>query len=252
MTNNLLNKIKSSGLTEGQKLALSEEYVKRLEKKEVSKITLLNILKKYTSILKEFDKEVELSSKLAVDSNKTAKENKKLLQDSFKDLRKEIESFENALIKKNELKIDKQLIRLDEESRKVVTKTLNSVVSEQGKNWADKSDLALVRDNLVNLLNRVLLLQQEVTNPKSIVKKLESLKGDERLSAKAIKGLEEYVTSKVTVINSPGSGASNNNSLVDSVNGQTGVVVLDTDDIEEGSVNKYFNESLAIAYAIAL
>lgn len=39
---------------------------------------------------------------------------------------------------------------------------------------------------------------------------------------------------------------------VDSVNGQTGVVVLDTDDIAEGTTNLYWDDDLAIAYAVAL
>ena len=38
---------------------------------------------------------------------------------------------------------------------------------------------------------------------------------------------------------------------VDTVNGQTGTVVLDTDDVDEGSTNKYFSDALAKAATVA-
>jgi hypothetical protein len=43
---------------------------------------------------------------------------------------------------------------------------------------------------------------------------------------------------------------SHNGNNVDSVNGQTGIVVLGTDDISEGTVNQYFTDARALAAAV--
>jgi hypothetical protein len=120
-------------------------------------------------------------------------------------------------------------------------------------------------NELTGLNNRLAVLEDwvpESNQPEDIRDKLESLEGDERLSAEAIKGLEEYLKARpeTTVIaaNKPLSGLldvavagiTTNQSIkwngtawvpftpggggggaVDSVNGETGVVVLSAADV---------------------
>ena len=62
--------------------------------------------------------------------------------------------------------------------------------------------------------------------------------------------LEVVAGANVTVDNTnplrPVVSASGGGGAVDSVNGQTGVVVLDTDDVSEGTTNKYFTAQRAV------
>jgi hypothetical protein len=143
---------------------------------------------------------------------------------------------------------------------------------EDGKDGKDavitdkvKQDIAKIASDFIEIPDVATIIN---ANPEAIRNALELLQGDERLNVKAISGLEEQlaiVENKIeqtkrdvtavggtnkNLINATinerieaGDIGSGGGGAVDSVNGQTGVVVLDTDDIADTATNRYTNDT---------
>lgn len=160
----------------------------------------------------------------------------------------------------------------------------DSIKGDDGNDYIlteqDKRDIALAIEvpvvekvvEKIEVIREVPIITNEIKevalseNAYDIVTKLESLEGESRLDASAIKNLPEFsgksgfvgprnitnmlsgganitITGNGTltspyIINGSGGGGA-----VDSVNGQTGVVVLGTDDISDTALNRYTNDT---------
>jgi hypothetical protein len=115
---------------------------------------------------------------------------------------------------------DRKVQLAESEIKKLVTKGDKGDKGDQGipgKNGTNGID-GLNGRNGIDGKDGVDGKDGSVITPKQIVDKLESLKGDKRLSATSIKGLKEFINSQrfpVTLINSPSGGSTGGSSVSD-------------------------------------